>query len=67
MPANGRWDLIRRLKVNLVSARFIMICGARPHWEQVAVTILWFVPVAVDTVEHCTPVDGCAWRPKHVE
>ena len=41
--------------------------SARPHWEQVAVTILWFVPVAVDTVEHCTPGDGCIWRPKHVE
>jgi len=22
------------------------------------VPILWFVPVAVDTVEHCTPDDG---------
>ena len=42
------------------------LVSARPHWEQVAVTILWFVPVAVDTVEHCTPDDGCIWRPKHV-
>jgi len=31
------------------------------------VPILWFVPVAVDTVEHCTPDDGRVWRPKHVE
>ena len=25
------------------------------------------VPVAVDTVEHCTPDDGRVRRPKHVE
>jgi hypothetical protein len=31
------------------------------------VTILWFVPVAVDTVENCTPDEGCIWHPKHVE
>ena len=24
---------------------------SRPHWEYVAETILWFVPVAVDTVK----------------
>ena len=30
-------------------------------------SILWFVPVAVDTVEHCTPDDGRVCRPKHVE
>jgi len=31
------------------------------------VPILWFVPVAVDTVEHCAPDDGRVCRPKHVE
>ena len=30
-------------------------------------TILWFVPVAVDTVKNCTPDDGCIKHPKHVE
>ena len=25
------------------------------------------VPLAVDTVEHCTPDDGRVCRPKHVE
>ena len=30
-------------------------------------TILWFVPVAVDTVTNCTPDDGCVKHPKHVE
>ena len=30
-------------------------------------TILWFVPVAVDTVKNCTPDDGCVKHPKHVE
>ena len=29
-------------------------------------TILWFVPVAVDTVKNCTPDDGCVKHPKHV-
>ena len=29
-------------------------------------TIVWFVPVAVDTVENCTPGDGCIKHPKHV-
>jgi len=29
--------------------------------------ILWFVPVAVDTVKNCTPDDGCVKHPKHVE
>ena len=33
-------------------------------WYQ---TIVWFVPVAVDTVENCTPDDGCIKHPKHVE
>ena len=30
-------------------------------------TIVWFVPVAVDTVENCIPDDGCIKHPKHVE
>ena len=34
---------------------------------EVAETILWFVPVAVDTVKNCTPDDGCIKHPKHVE
>ena len=38
-----------------------------PVWPGTASPILWFVPVAVDTVEHCTPYDGRVWRPKHVE
>ena len=39
---------------------------SEPSYE-VAETILWFVPVAVDTVKNCTPDDGCVKRPKHVE
>ena len=39
----------------------------RPHRELAAVMILWFVPVAVDTVKNCTPDDGCVKHPKHVE
>ena len=30
-------------------------------------TIVWFVPVALDTVENCTPDDGRIKHPKHVE
>ena len=43
-----------------------IIRSIRPHWEYVAETILWFVPVAVDTVKNCTPDDGCKKQPKHV-
>ena len=28
---------------------------------------MWFVPVAVHTVENCIPDDGCIEHPKHVE
>ena len=35
--------------------------------KYVAETILWFVPVAVDTVKNYTPDDGCIKHPKHVE
>ena len=38
-----------------------------PGTQVVAETLVWFVPVAVDTVENCTPDDGCIKHPKHVE
>ena len=62
------FELQQSLKkhVNVHGSVHVLV-SARPHWEQVAVTILWFVPVAVDTVEHCTPDDGRVWGPKHVE
>ena len=47
--------------------KFELCVSTRPRWESVAETILWSVPVAVDTVENCTPDDGCIKHPKHVE
>ena len=44
-----------------------IIRSTRSRWELVAETILWFIPVAVDTVKNCTPDDGCVKYPKHVE
>ena len=41
--------------------------GTNHSIVSVAETILWFVPVAVDTVKNCTPDDGCEKQPKHVE
>ena len=38
-----------------------------PTYLVILYLTVWFVPVAVDTVDHCTPDDGCVWRPKHVE
>jgi len=35
--------------------------------DEVAETILWFVPVAVDAVKNCTTDDGCTKHLKHVE
>ena len=37
-----------------------------PRWREVAALTLWLVPEAVVTVS-CTPDDGCARYPKHVE
>ena len=54
--------------MQLYAVNFIPLLGSLYMFrEQVTVTILWFVPVAVDTVEHCTPEDGSIWRPEHVE
>ena len=53
--------------MQLYAVKFIPVWpGTRPHWEKVAETKLWFVPVAVDTVKNCTPDDGCVKYPKHV-
>ena len=62
-PSSG----VQFLTVSTATGTNHSIVSATCSLEQVAVTILWFVPVAVDTVEHCTPDDGCVWRPKHVE
>jgi len=41
--------------------------ACRPRWQYVAETILWFVPVTVDTVKNFTPDNGCIKHPKNVE
>ena len=61
--------------MQLYAVNFIPLLGSlymfrvfyTPITRSSAETIVWFVPVAVDTVENCTPYDGCIKHPKHVE
>ena len=55
--------------MQLYAVNFIPLLGSLYMFRvfYVAETILWFVPVAVDTVINCTPDDGCVKHPKHVE